>query len=573
MVKLGPNNFYVRGRGTVADVENAFQVQLNKYQVGNKIIRANANDPSIEGAAGDVVRAISGLDSAEFEHPAMMRPAIPSRSPSGSTAPVPAVSTPSLFSSQCFTGTEKETFSTNNDGELPIATYHGNKINLQSLTSNGCAYTPPAIQTAYNLTGLYKEGYNGAGQTIAIVDWCGSSTIQADANAFSADFGLPALTSTNFAITYIAPSFCIASGQTEINIDVEWSHAVAPGANINLVIAPSASFQDVDQAEFDVASYGLGTVLSGSFASPELYTAATELENESFVSEIGAAQGISMNFATGDDGTYALQYLRQTVSAPADSPWSTAVGGIALALNADNSIAWQSGWGNEEGVLAEEGAVADPPGARFIGGSGGGVSQCVDKNSRFRPPICISGFSKPAYQASLPGQNRRLPDVAWLADPFTGAAILISVPGQVPERVWQVWGGTSLATPMFSALWAIANQEAIAGGGTPLGQAAPYLYSMPEGTMFDIVPVHSQTNVSGTVTDANGTTNYSAVDLAGHPPTQFVSALWDYPSLEDTLVLLTFGTDLTLKTGPGWDDVTGVGVPNAKAFADSFYGK
>ncbi len=573
VVKVGPNNFYVRARGTVADVESAFQLHLNNYQVGNKIIRANSNDPSIEGAAADVVRAISGLDNAEFEHPAMMRPSIPSRAQNGTAAQAAAPSTPALFSNQCFTGTEKETYSTNGDGELPTASYHGNKINLQTLTSNGCAYTPPEIQKAYNLTGLYNEGYNGAGQTIAIVDWCGSSTIQADANAFSAQFGLPALTSSNFAITYTAPSFCIATDQTEINIDVEWAHAVAPGANINLVIAPSANFQDVDEAEFDVANYGLGSVLSGSFASPELYTAATELENESLISEIGAVEGISMNFASGDDGTYVLQFLHQTVSAPADSPWSTAVGGVSLALNSDNSIAWQSGWGNEEGVLAEEGVIADPPGSRFIGGSGGGVSLCVDKNTRFRPPICLSGFPKPAYQASLPGQNRRLPDVSWLADPFTGAAILISVPGQVPERVWQVWGGTSLATPMFSALWAIANEEAIAGGGAPLGQAAPYLYSMPQGTIFDIVPVHSQTNVSGTVVDSSGTTSYSAVELAEHPSTQFVSALWDYPQLEDTLVLLTFGTDLTLKTAPGWDDVTGVGVPNAKAFADSFFGK
>ncbi len=575
VIKTGPNNFYVRARGTIADVEKAFRVQLNNYQVDGKTIRANASDPYIEAPAGDLVRAVSGLDTAEFEHPAMARPSLTSSKPvvAGTNTASASSSSPDFFSSQCFTGTEKETFSTNADGELPIGTYKGNKINLQSLTGNGCAYTPPAIQSAYNLTGLYNEGYTGSGQTIAIVDWCGSSTIQADANTFSAQFGLPPLTSSNFAITYTAPSLCEASDQTEINIDVEWAHAVAPGANINLVVPPSANFQDVDEAEFDVANYGLGTVLSGSFASPELYTAATELETENLISEVGAAVGISMNFASGDDGSYVLDFFRETVSAPADSPWSTAVGGVTLALNSDNSIAWQSGWGNEEGALAEEGVVADPPGSRFIGGSGGGVSECVTKNTRFRPPICTGGFLKPSYQANLRGKYRKLPDVSWLADPFTGAAILISVPGELPEQVWQVWGGTSLATPMFSALWAIANQEAIAGGGAPLGQAAPYLYSMPEGTITDIVPVTSATNVTGTVQDSNGTTKYTAVALAEHPGVKFVSALWDYPGLEDTLALLTFGTDLSLKTAAGWDDVTGVGVPNAQAFADSFYGK
>ena len=574
VVKTGPQNMYLRARGTVGDVENALQVRLNNYQVGSKTVRANASDPVIEGPAASLVRTVSGLDTAEFEHPLASRATLVSNTPGAESAIKAAnAASPDFYSSQCFTGTEKVSFSTNNDGELPIATYSGNKINLQTLTSAGCGYTPPAIQAAYGLTGLYQEGYDGAGQTIAIVDWCGSSTIQADANVFSKKFGLPPLTSSNFAITYTAPSACIAADQVEINLDVEWAHAIAPGANINLVVPPSADFQDVDQAEFDVVNYGLGNVLSGSFASPELYTAATELETESLISEMGAVAGISTNFASGDDGTYALQYLRETVSAPADSPWATAVGGVSLALNSDNSIAWQAGWGNIETVLTEEGTVFDPPRGVFIGGSGGGKSDCVNKNTRFRPPLCISGFDKPDYQAALPGRDRKLPDISWLADPFTGAAILISVPEQIPVQEWQVWGGTSLATPMFSALWAIANQEALAGGGAPLGQAAPYLYFMPADTITDIVPVTSSTNVTGTIQDANGKTHYTSAELAGKPGQSAISALWNYPQLQDTLVFLTFGTDLDLKITTGWDNVTGVGTPNAKKFADYFYGK
>ena len=66
VVKTGPNNFYVRARGTVGDVEKAFQVQLNHYQVGEKTIRANAGDPYVEGAAGALVRAVSGLLAVTF---------------------------------------------------------------------------------------------------------------------------------------------------------------------------------------------------------------------------------------------------------------------------------------------------------------------------------------------------------------------------------------------------------------------------------------------------------------------------------------------------------------------------
>ena len=223
VVKTGPSNFYVRARGTVGDVEKAFHVQLNKYQVNDKTMRANAGDPYVEGAAGALVSAVSGLDTGKYEHPLMARPSTFGGSKTAA-AQVSTANAPSdFFSSQCFTGTETESFSNNNDGSFPIGTYSGNKLNLQTQTSAGCAYTPPSIQTAYNLTGLYGEGYDGTGQTIAIVDWCGSFTIQDDANAFSAQFGLPPLTSSNFAITYTAPSFCISYDQVEINLDVEWA--------------------------------------------------------------------------------------------------------------------------------------------------------------------------------------------------------------------------------------------------------------------------------------------------------------------------------------------------------------
>lgn len=578
VVRTGPSNFYVRARGTVGDVEKAFQVQLNNYQVGDKTVRANAGDPYVDGPAGPFVRAVSGLDAGEFKHPLVAKPANigGSQSAAAAAAKPAAVSDADFYSQQCFTGTETESFSTNGDGELPIGTYSGNKLNLQSATSPGCGYIPSSIQTAYNLTGLYDEGYDGTGQTIAIVDWCGSFSIQSDANKFSKKFGLPELTSSNFAITYTVPSECIAYDQVEINLDVEWAHAVAPGANINLVVPPSASFQDVDEAEFDVANYGLGNVLSGSYGSPEAFTAATELDTESLISEIGAAAGISFNFATGDDGNYELvdDVFLPTVNAPADSPWSTAVGGVTLALNSDNSIAWQAGWGNNVNVVAAGGIVADPPIGEFYAGSGGGPSNCVTKNTLFRRPICTGGFPKPSYQKGfVPGKYRQLPDVSWLADPFTGAVILISIPDQTPEQVYQVVGGTSLATPMFSALWAIANQEALAGGGAELGQAAPYLYTLPAGTVSDIVPVTSATNVTGSIHDSHGTKKYSAARLAGASPSEheFVSALWDIFTEEETAAVVSFGTDFGLKTAEGWDNVTGVGTPNAQAFADFFY--
>ncbi|MGD0759317.1 MAG: S53 family peptidase [Candidatus Sulfotelmatobacter sp.] len=603
VVTTGPNNLFVRARGTVSDVQTAFHVTLNNYQVHGQIVRSNDRDPYIDGVAAPLVRTVSGLDTATFEHPMMARTITPPTSSHGvksalaaRAAAKPANITPAdFFDSNCFDGTEKETFTTAPDegGPLPIGTYSGNHLNLQSATSAGCAYTPPVVQTAYNLTGLYNEGYTGAGQTIAIIDWCGSPTILADANAFSAQFGLPALTSgANFNIYNIpSPTFCEAP-DAEINIDVEWAHAVAPGANISLIVPPDSTFQNIDEAEYLTIYDGLGTVISGSYGAPEAFVSTAELETGNLLSELAAVYGISADFATGDDGDFSAFYGETTVSYPADSPWSTAVGGVSLALNSDNSIAWQAGWGNNVTELASEGFVIDPVyygDFGFNGGAGGGPSTCVTVDVNYN---CLAGFPKPAFQKSLPGKQRLLPDISWIADPYTGVAILISNPFSVPLQVWQVYGGTSVATPMFSALWAIANQESEANGGTALGQAAAHVYSLPAGSIFDVVPVSMKNNVIATIVDSTGTTKYTAAEILGgpgpNPPAKFISAIWDYPLYQDTAYVISFGTDCaiaspsffydgttcnlasSLHTKVGWDNVTGVGTPNAQAFADSF---
>lgn len=589
---VGPMNFFLHVKGTVGDFESALRVQLNQYQVGTQVMRSNDRDPYVDGAAGPLVRAISGLNSGAYAHPMNTRPNPVTGTPTGKaraamSAMAGAPAATDFFSNNCFDGTETDVLSTNNDGEYPIGTYKGNHLNLQSLTSAGCGYTPPMIQAAYGLNTLYANGFDGTGQTIGIIDWCGSLTIQNDANAFSAMFGLPPLTSSNFAITYVPTvSTCQEMDTVEINIDVEWAHAIAPGANINLIVPPSATFTDVDEAEFTAVAYGLANVLSGSYGSVEAFTATSDLLTENMINQIAAIAGISANFSSGDQGDFTFFGIPPSVSAPADSPYATAVGGIALALNADNSIKWQAGWGNNETLLTEEGFVFDPPLTfGFIGGAGGGPSNCVFADANFN---CTGGYLKPSYQKKLPGKWRQVPDIGWLADPFTGGVIAISVPFQIPSLTWQVWGGTSLACPMFSALWAIANQEA----GAPLGLAAPYLYSLPAGAVTDIVPVGSTHNVTGSIQEsATVKVPYNAAHMLGDTgavPGKYVSAIWDYAPFQSTTLIISFGMDCSaqgpadffgtlcttptaLKTKVGWDNVTGVGVPNAKAFADAFH--
>ena len=564
--KLGPNNFYVRVTGTAGAMSNAFHVSLDNYDVKGKVVRAKSEDPRIEGQAASLIGSIEGLDSMSYSHPLVVRrngppgtsskPGVNAVALTSETAARPEVSSvlpASSFNPKCFVGTTNQTFTSS--GSQPDATYKGNEYTANPA---GCGYTPQNIRAAYGLNALYADKFDGTGQTIVIIDWCGSPTITSDANAFSKQFGLPALTSKNFKIIYTpTPSYCEAP-DAEINLDVEWAHAIAPGAAIDLVVPPSSSFQDIDEAFFYSVNYGLGNVISGSYGAEELGVAASVLETESLIAEIAAVNGISANFSTGDSGDFTFDDPTAnpaSVSSPADLPYATGVGGISLALNSDNSIAWQTGWGTNLNSVADEGYVTDPPSGNgfFNFGSGGGES---------------AFFAKPAFQSGLPGNGRQLPDVSWLADPYTGAYIAISEPLVTPELQYEAIGGTSLACPMFSALWAIANQIA----GFPLGQAAPYLYGLPASVMTDIVPLSSKTNITGKVTDSDGITNYSAASLVEplEKTTSFISALWDYPLYEDTAYILTFGTDSGLTIKKGWDNVTGVGVPNPGGFKEYF---
>jgi subtilase family serine protease len=551
-----PNNFFVRARGTIAQVSAAFHVQMSNFNVMGKVVRANTTDPYIDGAAAPFVHLVSGLSNQQSEISPIPR-YTPQARPSSVESPAAAPSTSpvsSFFTSNCFHGPVTDVLTTN--GGLPAATYKGNLYDSTNI--GGCGYTPPEIYTAYNLSALYKAGHDGKGQTIVIFEICDTATIQSDANAFSAQFGLPRLTSANFSvIDYPVPSPCDFP-DVEESLDVEWAHAIAPGANIVVLVTPNietdAGFaQDIDVALLYAVSNHLGNVISFSYGLPEIFFAPADLEQTNLLTQLAAISGVSANFSSGDSGDYTEFGIPATVEYPASTQYGTAVGGISLALNSSNGIRWQSGWGTNTNLLDDSGLVSDPPLGSFYAGSGGGSS---------------AFFPKPSFQHRLPGSLRRLPDISWLADPYTGVVIDLTYDGVYPPREWFPIGGTSVACPMFSALWAIANQEA----GTALGQAARYVYSMPSSTITDIVPFGSSTNVTGTITNASGLTSYSASDLAQplEGTTVFYDALWNIPLNQNTVQLVTFGTDTHLKTALGWDDVTGVGVPKPKAFADFF---
>jgi subtilase family serine protease len=310
---------------------------------------------------------------------------------------------------------------------------------------------------------------------------------------------------------------------------------MAPGAKIVLVLGPNNT-NDLDEAINYAVVHHLGNTISNSWSSPEGFGNPAQFIRDNRILESAAVQGIDVNFSSGDSGDFVAAVGFKTAGFPGSSPFATSIGGTSLALNPDNTINFQTGWGTNLTRIADTVALGSPPvvppldlGFQF--GAGGGASLT---------------FAKPSFPSGLPGSMRMVPDISLLADPFTGVEIIetVSTP-QGPQPAVFVIGGTSVACPMFSAIMGIASQKA----GHGLGQAAQLVYTLPAGAVSDIVAVSSPNNVTGVI---NGTTIETADDLAAplDGTTSYYSALDNSP-FSTRWSVVTFGTDSSLTTGPG----------------------
>ena len=571
VLAVDKNNHFVTAQGHVGDVQNALHLQIARVRLNGETRRVNLSDPLIEGKAGDLVAAVQGLSDGVFR-PHSRRPIDPDTGKPFPAVPFSKAGPDGIFfTSNCLRPPQIKAFTTN--GGFPRARYQGNRygsnIDAQPPNLPPCGYDSAELQKAYGLKSMFKAGFDGTGQTIVIVDAFGSKTIRKDANTFSQLNGLPRLNTSNFQIVHVGvPTGCTPaegcdpSGWiVETTLDVEYAHTVAPKANIILIETKDNTFTNLDLGVFFAAANQLGSVISNSYGAPEILVAPTELMVQDSNNELAASLGESANYSTGDSGDFfdASGGAFITVSAPASSPFATGVGGTSLFLSLDKSIKLQTGWGNNLTRIANkiaEGStpVVPPLSLGFNGGSGGGVS---------------GFFAKPSYQASLPGDFRLLPDIAYVADPFTGVEIVIFDPS-LGQQVVEVIGGTSLACPMFSALWAVANQAV----GEPLGQAAPLLYGLPSDAITDVSDETSANNVTGVIRNPpNPKIIETADDLAAplENTVNYVSALYNSP-FSTRWFVITFGTDSSLTTGVGWDNVTGLGTPNGLTFVQDVMG-
>jgi subtilase family serine protease len=306
-------------------------------------------------------------------------------------------------------------------------------------------YGPAAIRSAYGLNGLLNGGFNGTGRTIVILDAFGSPTAFSDLQAFDKRFGVPDPPSFNVIAMPGTPPFDPTSANQvgwaeEVSLDVQWSHAVAPGANIILVAAVSNSDVDLIAGLNYAIDNHLGDVVSMSFGETELGLTDPAgrqiLDAWDLAFQHARENQVTLFVSSGDNGSDTGLIGVQNVSFPASSPRVTAVGGTNLffgsATNADPNGTYQGE------VVWNDG----------FGAGGGGVSLV---------------FPTPKYQEGLAALNlpplqkeRGVPDVAYNAGVVGGVIVHLGFAG-VPAGFY-IFGGTSAGAPQWSGIVADINQ-------------------------------------------------------------------------------------------------------------------
>jgi subtilase family serine protease len=272
--------------------------------------------------------------------------------------------------------------------------------------------SPNAIKAAY---GFPTSLSAGATKTIAIVDAYDDPTAESDLAVFSTTYGLPACTTANGCFTKVNQTGGSKAPRSnsgwalEISLDIQWAHAIAPGAKILLVEASSNSFTNLMAAEDYAKAHA--AYVSNSWGS-------SEFSGEDAYDSHFSQPGVSIFVSAGDAGTPA-EY-------PSSSPNVISVGGTTLHFDSAGNFASETGWS-----------------------SGGGG--CSAYESATPAQHAFSGFA----QAGC-GTTRGTPDLSLDADPASGVSVYDTTRYQ-GQSGWFTVGGTSASSPM------IAGRAAVSG--------------------------------------------------------------------------------------------------------------
>jgi subtilase family serine protease len=522
------NNAYVEAVGSAAEIASTFGVQLSTYRVRGQDLRAANGDLSVPSSVASFVSGVIGVDQSE----SLFQP--------NNVSAVPAASQPKGFANA-----------------PPCSDYWAQKLDTTDPAYGGgfpsplpyapCGYKPAQLRSAYGMAATVDGGHTGSSATVAIIDAFASPTIFQDASTYAQrnDPSHPLLAS-QFSQVIFKPNqklqnarSCGASGwYGEETLDVEAVHAMAPGAHIVYVGGGDCTDAGLDVALNAVVANHLASIVSNSYGDLGEDVPADIVNEFERIAIQAAAEGIGVYFSSGDNGDEVSTLGHAAADFSASSPWVTAVGGTSLGVGADGSTVLQTGWETGKSTLVGGAYSPAAPGA-FLYGSGGGTS------TLFAEPDYQKGVVPDALANAHPGfAGRVVPDVSMDGDPSTG--FLVGETQQFPDGGGGVRygeyriGGTSLSSPLLAGVVALADDLS----GAPHGFINPTLYSNERtaGGLTDVVHANAATvrvdYINGVNAKKGTVTSVRTFDFAG----------------------------LAIATAPGYDNTTGLGVPNGLTF-------
>ncbi|QDP98501.1 S8/S53 family peptidase [Microlunatus elymi] len=533
---------YVVFRGPADEVDAAFGTALHNYRIDGTTVSAPSKAPTLPvSVAGKVLGISLGNARSKLTRPSSVRQGegVPGAQRSstgvqgsGATTSGAAKATPR---SQAATTSQCSTYYGEYKATMPSA-YGRTKF-----PTFVCGYLPSQLRSAGNVDRLINSGYDGSGVTVGIVDAYASPTIVQDTNDYMRAVYEPLM--SRFTQIGAKPAdfsdeaLCgYPSGwQTEETIDVQSAHSVAPDAHILY----SGAFNcggGMDIALSAILDHGRADLVSNSYGYTGEAVGNDVIRGQQNIHIQAAGTGIGLYFSSGDDGDDTVDLGYPAANWPATSPYVTAVGGTSEAINARGGYKSEVGWGDQLDKVVNGKYSSPLPGDTYGGGAGGGVSTVIAEPEYQRGvvPTSLSGKGNKA--------SRVIPDVADLADPYTGFQIAIRPITDdstlaTGDLEYQTWGGTSLASPIVAAKMAITQQRT----GQQLGFANPALYQQAKahpGAFHDIVTPAAPQALSYTSAKSGN------------------------------LYLVTLNQGGTLKTRTGYDDITGIGslkTPNLAA--------
>jgi subtilase family serine protease len=378
-----------------------------------------------------------------------------------------------------------------------IATAHVTPVAATSVTVPDGIFVPAQIRDAY---GLNLVSDQGQGETVAIVDAYSQPNIANDLAVFSQHFGLPQMNGVGGNPTF---SIKVPTGQStpapnagwglEISLDVEWVHAIAPYANIDLVECQSAN-DSLFGAEVEGETYASGVVYAASLPGVVVVSnsyGSGEFSGETYFDAEFSNPKVAFTFSTGNQSAPA-EY-------PAYSPNVIAVGATSLTtLSIKGAYGFESGWS----------------------GGGGGVSVYE---------------STPSYQSGngVSFGGRSAPDVSMDGNPNTGVFVYDSYSGGYFEV-----GGTSLSSPLWAGLIALGDQARGAAGSLNSTNILDSLYSAYHSASYS-TDFHDVTAGSNGFSAGTG---YDLVTGIGTPKAPGIVSLLSSYSSAAVVVKTTPGT-------------------------------